>query len=273
MKRIVALLLALAMLVCLAACGQNAESAPAPASGTAEDAESAAPPAQEEAEEAPAEPEEAEAPAIPEDLEDYDVRTMAGDWEYHDVCYVGIGEARYVEVPYYSLENVVYCTNPVDETYEIMNIYVPAAYMVQNEDGTCSINEKGIFGVMGEDGSTLMYGTQEAPIVYLNTINGYAAGVAPTISEGRMGSDAGYYYHFIEQGLILVTVAARGRTSTDEDGNMNGPVPAGLVLTGIVVSVSVTAVMLSLSIRLYRRYHTLNVDEVYLLSRHQLEDR
>ena len=52
-----------------------------------------------------------------------------------------------------------------------------------------------------------------------------------------------------------------------------GGVPAGLVLTGIVVSVSVTAVMLSLSIRLYRRYHTLNVDEVYLLSRHQLEDR
>ena len=51
------------------------------------------------------------------------------------------------------------------------------------------------------------------------------------------------------------------------------PIPAGLVLTGIVVSVSVTAVMLSLSIRLYRRYHTLNVDEVYLLSRHQLEDR
>lgn len=51
------------------------------------------------------------------------------------------------------------------------------------------------------------------------------------------------------------------------------PVPAGLVLTGIVVSVSVTAVMLSLSIRLYRRYHTLNLDEVYLLSRHQLEDR
>ena len=51
------------------------------------------------------------------------------------------------------------------------------------------------------------------------------------------------------------------------------PVPAGLVLTGIVVSVSVTAVMLSLTIRLYRRYHTLNLDEVYVLSRHQTEDR
>ena len=51
------------------------------------------------------------------------------------------------------------------------------------------------------------------------------------------------------------------------------PLPAGLVLTGIVVSVSVTAVMLSLSIRLYKRYHTLDLDDVYLLSRHQTEDR
>lgn len=51
------------------------------------------------------------------------------------------------------------------------------------------------------------------------------------------------------------------------------PVPAGLVLTGIVVSVSVTAVMLSLTVRLYRRYHTLNLDEVYALSKHRLEDR
>ncbi len=41
------------------------------------------------------------------------------------------------------------------------------------------------------------------------------------------------------------------------------PLPAGLVLTGIVVSVSVTAVMLSLTLRLYKRYHTLNIDEIY----------
>lgn len=40
------------------------------------------------------------------------------------------------------------------------------------------------------------------------------------------------------------------------------PVPSGLVLTGIVVSVSVTAIMLSLTIRLYRRYHTLDLDEI-----------
>ncbi|MBQ9612815.1 MAG: cation:proton antiporter subunit C [Lachnospiraceae bacterium] len=51
------------------------------------------------------------------------------------------------------------------------------------------------------------------------------------------------------------------------------PLPAGLVLTGIVVSVSVTAIMLSLSVRLYRRYHTLDLDDIYILSKHQTEDR
>lgn len=40
------------------------------------------------------------------------------------------------------------------------------------------------------------------------------------------------------------------------------PIPSGLVLTGIVVSVSVTALMLSLTIRLYRRYHTLDLDAI-----------
>ena len=40
------------------------------------------------------------------------------------------------------------------------------------------------------------------------------------------------------------------------------PIPSGLVLTGIVVSVSVTALMLSLTIRLYHRYHTLDMDEI-----------
>lgn len=53
------------------------------------------------------------------------------------------------------------------------------------------------------------------------------------------------------------------------DGNTDpslyiNPVPSGLVLTGIVVSVSVTALMLALTIRLYQRYHTLNLDEILM---------
>ena len=59
---------------------------------------------------------------------------------------------------------------------------------------------------------------------------------------------------------------------TDPKAYIN-PVPAGLVLTGIVVSVSVTAIMLSLTVRLYRRYHTLQLDEIYEMSKHQTEDR
>ncbi len=57
-----------------------------------------------------------------------------------------------------------------------------------------------------------------------------------------------------------------------EDGIMDrnvyiNPIPSGLVLTGIVVSVSVTALMLSLTIRIYKKYHTLNLDEVLILVR------
>ena len=51
------------------------------------------------------------------------------------------------------------------------------------------------------------------------------------------------------------------------------PIPAGLVLTGIVVSVSVTAVMLALTIRLYHRYHTLNMDEIYMQALREQEER
>ncbi len=50
---------------------------------------------------------------------------------------------------------------------------------------------------------------------------------------------------------------------TDVEQYIN-PIPSGLVLTGIVVSVSVTALMLSLTIRLYRRYRSLDLDEILI---------
>ena len=58
---------------------------------------------------------------------------------------------------------------------------------------------------------------------------------------------------------------------TDPERYVN-PLPAGLVLTGIVVSVSVTAVMLALTLRLYRRYHTLNLDEIYKMVHREQEE-
>lgn len=47
------------------------------------------------------------------------------------------------------------------------------------------------------------------------------------------------------------------------------PVPGGLVLTGIVVSVSTTALMLALTIRLYERYRSLDLDEILMRAREE----
>ena len=77
--------------------------------------------------------------------------------------------------------------------------------------------------------------------------------------------DTAIYLFLAEKGYIMGRVApiiTDGVTSVEKYIN---PVPSGLVLTGIVVSVSVTALMLSLTIRLYRRYHTLNLDEISTL--------
>ena len=74
--------------------------------------------------------------------------------------------------------------------------------------------------------------------------------------------DSGMYFFLAEKGYIrghVAPIVVDGVTSTEKYIN---PIPSGLVLTGIVVSVSVTALMLSLTIRLYKRYHTLNLDEI-----------
>ena len=50
------------------------------------------------------------------------------------------------------------------------------------------------------------------------------------------------------------------------------PVPAGLVLTGIVVSVSVTAFALALTLKLYESYGTLNIDEALMKMTEEQKD-
>ena len=57
---------------------------------------------------------------------------------------------------------------------------------------------------------------------------------------------------------------------TDVTAYIN-PIPAGLVLTGIVVSVSVSALMMALSVDLYRKYNTLNIDEIMMKLRKEEE--
>ena len=85
--------------------------------------------------------------------------------------------------------------------------------------------------------------------------------------------DTGVFLFLASMGYIEGRRAPIITDGIQETSAYINPVPAGLVLTGIVVSVSVTAVMLALTVRLYRRYHTLNLDDIYELSRHQTEDR
>ena len=82
-------------------------------------------------------------------------------------------------------------------------------------------------------------------------------------------------FNFMDNGIFLFLAAKgyiTGRISPIiTDGvtaaeNYVNPIPAGLVLTGIVVSVSVTAFLLSLAVRLHARYGTLNMDELIALS-------
>jgi multicomponent Na+:H+ antiporter subunit C len=74
--------------------------------------------------------------------------------------------------------------------------------------------------------------------------------------------DTATYLFLAEKGYIEGRIAPIVVDGVRDVEAYVNPVPSGLVLTGIVVSVSVTALMLSLTIRLYKRYHTLDMDEI-----------
>ncbi|MDO4620506.1 MAG: cation:proton antiporter subunit C [Lachnospiraceae bacterium] len=85
--------------------------------------------------------------------------------------------------------------------------------------------------------------------------------------------DTGTFLFLASMGYIDGRKAPILTDGIADAGYYINPVPAGLVLTGIVVSVSVTAIMLALTVRLYKRYHTLNLDDIYVISKHLTEHR
>ena len=74
--------------------------------------------------------------------------------------------------------------------------------------------------------------------------------------------DTAIYLFLAEKGYIAGRMPPIVVNGIQEVEAYINPIPSGLVLTGIVVSVSVSALMLSLTIRLYKRYHTLDLDEI-----------
>ena len=88
--------------------------------------------------------------------------------------------------------------------------------------------------------------------------------------------DTSVYLFLAAKGYVETSVAPI--VSASDLGHIEhtlytNPVPAGLVLTGIVVSVSVTAVLLSLIVRLNEEFHTLDIDEIiHILRERDRED-
>ena len=77
--------------------------------------------------------------------------------------------------------------------------------------------------------------------------------------------DTAVYLFLADKGYVAGRAAPIIQITQDgipAAGAYVNPIPAGLVLTGIVVSVSVTAFALSLTLRLYEAYGTLDIDEV-----------
>ena len=81
--------------------------------------------------------------------------------------------------------------------------------------------------------------------------------------------DSAVYLFLAEKGYIRGRVAPIVVDGVQSVSAYINPIPSGLVLTGIVVSVSVSALMLSLTIRLYRRYHTLDLDQISMMMKRE----
>jgi len=94
---------------------------------------------------------------------------------------------------YYSLKNVVYCTNVINESYQYMNIYVPAAYI---DGGECN-----------------GYTAETAPIIFENNCMGWNSS-----TPGSANSS------YIAEGFVHVSCGARSRNAENGTGKMPAPV-------------------------------------------------
>ena len=107
---------------------------------------------------------------------------------------------------------------------------------------------------IGEEVAMLLFGIGFANLLFQKNL------IRKIIGLNIM--DSSIYLFLAEKGYIegrLAPIVVNGIQDVDTYIN---PIPSGLVLTGIVVSVSVTALMPSLTVRLYKRYHTLDLDEI-----------
>ena len=83
--------------------------------------------------------------------------------------------------------------------------------------------------------------------------------------------DSSVFLFLAAQGYIEGHTAPLATAAGATVEQVVNPIPAGLVLTGIVVSVSVSAFLLALVQRLYKKYHTVDFDEIMILAKKEAE--
>ncbi len=197
MKKIIAALLAVSMVLALAACGAQ-ESAPAQGEEPSSSENNTA-------------SEKSAAELL--SLED-----RQGDWNL--LTEVEDQDGKSVEIPAcYVLSHVAYCTAPLDENVQFIDIYVPAAYLEAGEKGY-RVSENG--SVSNEAGTT--YTAATAPVILQNSIDAYKQSDPISIGDARRGGNVGTYADFIRNGYVLVSLACRGSNS-----KVDGYAPASII--------------------------------------------
>ena len=77
------------------------------------------------------------------------------------------------------------------------------------------------------------------------------------------------YLFFAAEGYITGRAAPIISDGVQSASAYINPIPAGLMLTGIVISVSVTAFSFSIIVSLFKRYKTLDLDKIIELASHE----
>ncbi|MEY2891943.1 MAG: hypothetical protein RJA98_1851 [Pseudomonadota bacterium] len=111
-----------------------------------------------------------------------------------------------------AFENIVYVRQPVDTTYQVMNVYVPEAYFHGQAVGG--------------------YTARTAPIFLPNNVGGYMPAKPGTAQPAAQGPNAGKLSTIavaLSKGYVVASPGARGRPTKDANGVYTGKAPAAIV--------------------------------------------
>lgn len=109
-------------------------------------------------------------------------------------------------------ENVVYVRQPVDASYQAMNIYIPEAYFHGQSVGG--------------------FTAHTAPIFLPNQVGGYMPAKPGTARPATAGPNAGKEGAIavaLSKGFVVASPGARGRPTQDAQGRYTGKAPAAIV--------------------------------------------